>query len=128
MAVKRLNGVISGSASMEAEIVDAMGGGLCDIHGKYYGHGKHDLLDCPKCDIEQYFKPIGFKDIHGAKLFACNRVNTKWGGEGIVIWKDKIKEGKKIFIPCFEFESGDVIVKINQEEIDNREIVITGVI
>lgn len=44
-----------GRRSIEGSIVDAMGGGICKIHGKYYGHGQHGIRDCPKCDIEAYF-------------------------------------------------------------------------
>jgi len=52
MGRTRLNGTITGNAGITAHIIDAMGGGLCDIHGSYYGHGKHGLKDCPFCDIE----------------------------------------------------------------------------
>jgi len=39
----------------DALIVDAIGGGLCPKHGKYFGHGKHGLRDCPFCDLEEYY-------------------------------------------------------------------------
>ena len=39
-----------------ALLIDAMGGGLCEIHGEYFGHGKYQLMDCPFCDIEAHFK------------------------------------------------------------------------
>jgi len=58
MARTRLNNVINGTASIEAHIIDAIGGGLCKIHGKYYGHGLHGLRDCPKCDINEFYKKI----------------------------------------------------------------------
>ena len=40
----------------DAHIIDAMGGGLCKVHGKYFGHGKYGLRDCPFCDIEENHK------------------------------------------------------------------------
>lgn len=63
MAQTRFNGVISGSSRRDkkALIVDAMGGGLCKIHGGYYGHGKHGLRDCPYCDIDEYYKELKTK-------------------------------------------------------------------
>lgn len=61
MTKRRINGTIEGHSrygryysSLQAEIVDAICGGLCKIHGRYYGHGKQ--RDCPYCDIEEYFK------------------------------------------------------------------------
>ncbi len=39
-----------------ALLIDAMGGGLCKLHGEYFGHGKYQLMDCPVCDIEAHFK------------------------------------------------------------------------
>jgi len=56
MARQRLNGVITGRTSIEASMVDAMGGGLCDIHGKFFGYGVHGLRACRKCDIEEHHK------------------------------------------------------------------------
>ena len=56
MVVKRNHGVISGSAGIEADLIDTMGGGLCEKHGKFYGNGKHGLRACPFCDIDEYFK------------------------------------------------------------------------
>lgn len=44
------------SRTLDAYIVHSMGGGLCKIHGKYYGYGKHGLRACPFCDIDEYFK------------------------------------------------------------------------
>jgi hypothetical protein len=41
----------------DALIVDAIGGGLCKKHGKYFGHGRHELADCPFCDIDLFFRP-----------------------------------------------------------------------
>lgn len=40
----------------KALLIDAMGGGLCEKHGEYLGHGKYQLKDCPFCDIEEHFK------------------------------------------------------------------------
>lgn len=40
-----------------ALLIDAMGGGHCDKHGDYFGHGKHSLKDCPFCDIEEHYRP-----------------------------------------------------------------------
>lgn len=39
-----------------ALLVDAMGGGHCDEHGDYLGHGKYGLRACPFCDIEEHFR------------------------------------------------------------------------
>lgn len=63
MAIIRQHGTITGTSSIEAHIVDAIGGGLCKKHGKYYGHGSHNIRDCPQCDIDEYFKRL--KDNHG---------------------------------------------------------------
>ena len=43
----------------KALLIDAMGGGLCEIHGEYLGHGKYGLRDCPFCDIDEHFKKGG---------------------------------------------------------------------
>ena len=40
----------------KARIIDAIGGGLCPIHGEYLGHGKYRLRDCPFCDIEEFYR------------------------------------------------------------------------
>ena len=56
MTVRRLNGVISGSAGIEGDLLDAIGGGICKTHGKYYGSGKYHLRTCPFCDIEEHFR------------------------------------------------------------------------
>lgn len=56
MSRQRQNGVITGNAGIDAHLIDAMGGGLCEIHGKYFGHGKYGLRDCPFCDIDEHFK------------------------------------------------------------------------
>ena len=40
----------------KALLVDAMGGGLSEIHGEYLGHGKYGLRDCPFCDIAEHFE------------------------------------------------------------------------
>ena len=56
MTRKRHAGVISGSVSTEAALIDAIGGGLCKTHGRYYGYGKHGLKACPFCDIEEYYQ------------------------------------------------------------------------
>jgi hypothetical protein len=40
----------------DALIIDAIGGGLCEKHGKYFGHGKHGLRACPFCDLEEYYQ------------------------------------------------------------------------
>lgn len=42
--------------NIDALIIDAIGGGLCKKHGKYFGHGKYGLRDCPFCDLEEYYK------------------------------------------------------------------------
>jgi len=42
-------------SSIDAHIIDAIGGGVCPIHGKYYGLGKHGLRACPFCDITAYY-------------------------------------------------------------------------
>jgi len=42
----------------KALLVDAMGGGLCEIHGEYLGHGKYQLRDCPFCDIEAHYREV----------------------------------------------------------------------
>lgn len=55
MARQRLNGTISGNAGVTAHIIDAIGGGVCSIHGNYFGHGKHGVKDCPRCDIDCYY-------------------------------------------------------------------------
>jgi len=39
-----------------ARIVDAIGGGLCPIHGEYLGTGKYGLRACPYCDIDEFWK------------------------------------------------------------------------
>lgn len=42
-----------------ARLVDAIGGGICPIHGEYIGIGKYHLRACPLCDIEAHSqKPI----------------------------------------------------------------------
>lgn len=56
MARRRHNNVITGSVSVEAHLLDAIGGGLCKMHGKYYGYGKYNLRDCPYCDLDECFK------------------------------------------------------------------------
>lgn len=55
MARRRHANVITGSVSIEASLLDAIGGGVCEIHGKYFGEGKHGLRSCPLCDIDEYF-------------------------------------------------------------------------
>ena len=40
----------------KALLVDAMGGGICKIHGEFLGSGKHHLRACPFCDIEEYYR------------------------------------------------------------------------
>ena len=67
LARTRHNGVISGWSSIDAHIVDAMGGGLCSKHGKYFGHGKHGLRDCPICDRELYYQSTCEEKIGGEK-------------------------------------------------------------
>ena len=44
--------------NIEAYIVDAIGGGLCKKHGKYYGHGSYGLRACPLCDIDEHYKKV----------------------------------------------------------------------
>ena len=39
----------------DASIIDARGGGLCKIHGTYFGFGRHGLKLCPLCDIEAFY-------------------------------------------------------------------------
>ena len=56
MSKQRSKGTLLDNAGIRAHIIDAMGGGLCKIHGPYYGHGKYDLKDCPFCDIEEYYQ------------------------------------------------------------------------
>lgn len=58
MMERRLHGVIFGSVGIEAEIVDAIGGGLCKKHGKYLGIGRHGLKACPFCDVDEYYKKL----------------------------------------------------------------------
>ena len=50
--------------SCDASIIDAIGGGLCKIHGVYYGHGKHGIKACPLCDIEAHFSKEGEDRLH----------------------------------------------------------------
>ena len=40
---------------IKARLVDAVGGGICPIHGEYIGTGKYHLKGCPYCDIEEYY-------------------------------------------------------------------------
>lgn len=50
-----------------ARLIDAVGGGICPIHGEFIGEGKYGLRACPYCDIEEYFKlraKKGDKDGH----------------------------------------------------------------
>lgn len=42
----------------KALLIDAIGGGLCDKHGEYFGYGKYGLKDCPFCDIDEYFERL----------------------------------------------------------------------
>ena len=42
-----------------ALLIDAGGGGLCPIHGEYFGQGKYGIRDCPFCDIKEHFKKEG---------------------------------------------------------------------
>jgi len=57
MGRTRSNGTITGHAGVVAHIIDAIGGGMCKIHGNYYGHGKYGLKDCPFCDINAKYSP-----------------------------------------------------------------------
>ena len=41
---------------IRARLVDAIGGGLCPIHGEYIGYGKYGLRSCPYCDIEEFYR------------------------------------------------------------------------
>lgn len=41
--------------TIKAHLVDAIGGGVCPIHGEFIGQGRHGLRACPLCDIEEYF-------------------------------------------------------------------------
>lgn len=58
MARSRSNGLITGNAGVTAHLIDAIGGGLCLIHGKYFGHSKYGLKSCPRCDLDAYYQPI----------------------------------------------------------------------
>ena len=49
---------VEGRINIKAHLIDAMGGGLCEKHGEYYGHGKYGLRDCPLCDIDEHFKEL----------------------------------------------------------------------
>ncbi len=40
----------------KALLIDAVGGGICKVHGEYLGIGKHHLRACPFCDIDEYYK------------------------------------------------------------------------
>ena len=97
MAVKRLNGIITGRSSMEAELIDAMGGGLCKIHGKFFGHGKNNLRACPKCDIEEYFKkpqtqaPLGEESLNSHGIYG----------------EDQFKEERELPDCSYECYAGD---------------------
>jgi len=41
--------------TIKAHLIDAIGGGVCKIHGEYIGLGKHGLKSCPFCDIEAFY-------------------------------------------------------------------------
>jgi len=46
---------------IKARLVDAVGGGMCPIHGEYIGIGKYHLMACPYCDIDEYYKQRKYK-------------------------------------------------------------------
>lgn len=43
-------------AEHTARLVDAIGGGICLIHGEFIGLGEYHLRPCPLCDIEEHFR------------------------------------------------------------------------
>lgn len=44
------------SRNIKAYIVDAIGGGVCKIHGEFLGQGRHGLRACPYCDIDEFYR------------------------------------------------------------------------
>jgi len=73
---------------IKAKTIDAMGGGLCPKHGKYYGHGKYGLRACPYCDVDEFYKMKEFKEL----LRDLNKAYARTAERHLGLWLRKCAE------------------------------------